>query len=95
MTEPKYKQTIFSDGDLTIVIQNTFQRPGSKTTGDFSEEIWHVTMVSPYYESGVYCREVAKSQEDAIEMALNQFNEEFGCEYTREELLTRLKRIDF
>ena len=90
-----FRQTVLSDGDLTIIIQNTFERPEGQTDGPFSKEVWNVTMVSPHFDSGIYSKEIAESYEAGLEAAWNQFNEDFGCEYTREKLEQRIKRIDF
>lgn len=95
LTKNRYRQTILSNGDLTVVIQNTFKRPDGQLHGEFSIEVWHVIMTSPHFDSGIYRRENAVSYEAAIETAFDQFNEEFGCVCSREELEARLKRIDF
>ena len=90
----KYHHTVLTDGDLTIIIQNTFHRPKGKTDGPHSEEVWHVIMASPHFESGIYRKEVVDCHEDGLEMAWDQFYEEYAHEVPRNELKNIVSRTD-
>ena len=90
-----YRQTILSDGDMTIIVQNTFHSPEGKTGAPFNREVWHLIVTSPHFDNGIYRNEKVESYDAGLEAAWDQFHEEFGGQYSREELQDRIKRIDF